>query len=180
MRKLLPVLLSLLLVSCSALGGGNPAEGVVTPTIKSEMIVETEVQINLVNWTAWTQLMRIESCTTDITVVSLQEEPLTFTLDKGYMVDGDTTFDLNLGVLAACMAQKIGGIQNGETITQSIGMVYAYVAKATGVEYATYSQDVTAYGNAIPEEMYNTLFLGVSLDLPVSTVAKPMQIPSQP
>ncbi len=176
MRKLFPILLSFLLVGCAGLGGGNPAEGVVTPTIKSEMIVDTDIQINLVNWVAWTRLMRIESCTTDITVVSLQDEPLTFTLDKGYQVNGDTVFDLNLGVFAACMAQKIGGIQNGETINKSIAMVYAYVAKATNIEYATYAQGVAAYGEAIPEEMYDTLFLGVKLDLPVTTVAKPMKV----
>lgn len=176
MNRLLSIVLALFLASCSTLGGGNPAEGVVAPTIKSEMIVETQIQIDLPQWAVWTQLMRIDKCTTNITVVSLQGEPLTYTLDGGWRVNGDTTFDLNLGVLAACMAEKLGGIYNGDSINQAIAMTYAYVAKGSGYDYEKYATGVQPYGKVIPEEMYDTLFLGVKVNPPVSAVAKPMKV----
>jgi len=185
MKRLVSFLFLLLLTACGFNIGTNPSGGdpvpvvdiVPMPTLTAETVVASEVTIDQTSWVIWNNLLGLDGCTVEAKVVSMQEKPLMHTLEEGWTINGDTPFDLNLGVFGACMAEKIGGLMNDEVINQSLGMVYSYVAKSLGLPYEQYAQNVTAYGaNALPEDTYNSLFLGVDVSLPVTIKTKPMQI----
>ncbi len=183
MKKSVLLFLALLLTACNVSVGapsdsGNPipeVNMVQTPTITVEEGANVEVTISQTQWLAMTTFMGINDCTIEAKVVSLQENPLVYTLD-GYRIRGTTDFDVNLGTVAACLADGTGAFPDADTITRALAIAYGYIARAAGQDYATYETGVAQFGTPISEDSYSMLFLGADVGLPVQVTAKPMQV----
>lgn len=158
MKKVYCFILALtLLAACAPIVPGTSGDNQTVMSIPSitNSIPQTELSFGVTEFTIWLKLIGVEQCLIKGEVVTGQTEPLTLSLSTGWSIKGDSDFDLNLGMLAACKADAMGTI-TVDGINQSLTFIYGYVAKASGLGYVDYVAGVEKYGTAISQHVYET------------------------